>query len=581
MGSRDAKLRAATFPHLSRDSMALAEAADAAGLCRAPYHMVTEDEDLWSIVLSYLHLQAACQAALTCKDHHAWLQRRQMFYLSINNRGHPSPSEINIGERGTDSSGHPKLHFGGITQVRLGRLPSLVRITTLFPDLTMLRLFLSSGDLCGSPDRRKKSSIPFVDVVTAFDFLPSRFYKSPDQLPHGPLPLAVVSCTQLDQIEFSSSCTLHGSLTNAAIQASHRSREVKDSLAHLLLSMLVPCWDCLRLLDLTCLAPAVLSTLLQLELPSLEVLRIGGKAGEEQADESAWEWDEDIVRSVALKFPTLTGLDVGYALTVASFDDVETVCRMCHGLRHLDLSMVMEYADFGPGLHILAAHAPLLESLAIDALELPQEALVAFAAGCPRLSTLHLLECRVDEKVLLGFLRAARSLVSLDLSYGYAPADTLITWVRERDEEAAATEVAAEVAAAQVTAEPDVAVAASRSSSGRVEGGTSTGTVGGGGGGGGGAAAVVGVLRIREIVLQGSYTTRPVYKMDGEVVVPDEATAERERRELAKSLLDVAGHGTSRPLLRAITGGRFDLGGNVRKLVEQRTRLFNGLWREK
>ena len=69
-------------------------------------------------------------------------------------------------------------------------------------------------------------------------------------------------------------------------------------------------------------------------------------------------------------------------------------------LRHLDLSMVMQWRALEPVLELLAAGAPGLESLAAHGLEADAGDLSLLVAGCPRLRRLQLRGCQFHGGVI-------------------------------------------------------------------------------------------------------------------------------------------------------------------------------------
>ena len=142
-----------------------------------------------------------------------------------------------------------------------------------------------------------------------------------------------------------------------------------------------------------------------------------------------------LLLDLSTHFPTLTALDLGYATVEGGVQpsDVGALCTKCAELRHLDLSMVMTYVDFGPALRLLAAHAPHLTSLAIDGLATPADDLLLFGQCCTQLTTLFLLSCRYSVAGLAAFLAAATRLTTLDLSYGDFPRDVIFDWIAQRE----------------------------------------------------------------------------------------------------------------------------------------------------
>lgn len=523
---------------------------------------ITGDADLWTLVLSRLALAHAVIAASTCKAHRSLLPQRSRHSLSLNTL-HFGESEVNIMEAGRDSGGIDCCPKGYRPSPRVSDFPPLVEVTKFFPGLKSLRLHLPSREDLD----RARSGIRLIDICTAFDIRDGPDPDDPlhDNL-HGPLPLAIIACTKLEQIEFTSSSFLEGSLLSQAIMMRHSSLGVAQRLSHLLLSMLVPCRNTLRALDLSGVAAVVSATLLKLELPALTILRVGRQSPTPPLpSEDVWMWPDHLLPLFAQRFPSLTGLDMGYAVitrTGVSFRDIEVLCHACSSLRHLDLCFQTESADFGPALYTLGRHAPHLTSLAIHGLSTPTAALSALAAGCPQLSTLHLLACDFTDDGLLTFLRASHNLTHLDVSYGYVPAEVLITWVRER----------ADGVSASCRGGGD-------SSSGRGGGISDVPIVNG-------ATAKC----VRELVMQGSYTTKATGSSR------DAVTAESERNDLAKRLreLDMASnmmdmsdgppplslrvrdHSCAR--LRVITGGPRDVYGKRRQIVEQRSFLLDRVW---
>jgi len=103
----------------------------------------------------------------------------------------------------------------------------------------------------------------------------------------------------------------------------------------------VGCQQTLTHLDLTGLGPIVLPALVCLDLPVLQLLRLGlERPSGAWADAHSEPWHKNTLSLLGGCFPTLTGLDIGYANVRGgvSFEEVETLATCCEGLRHLDLS---------------------------------------------------------------------------------------------------------------------------------------------------------------------------------------------------------------------------------------------------
>jgi hypothetical protein len=199
--------------------------------------------------------------------------------------------------------------------------------------------------------------------------------------------------------------------------------ETAEKIASIFMSCAMGSQRTLRYLDLTGVGPAVLPCLVHLELPVLQLIRIGYAESPGQSRQS-WEreWPANTLSMLAGSFPTLTDVDIGHAHVHhgVSFDEVDQLCRRCEGLRHLDLSMVMTYVNFTPCLLTLSNLAPRLVSLAIDGLFMETDALKAFGVGCPLLERVHFRHCCFrSPEGLIAFLRAARKLRVLDVSFAH------------------------------------------------------------------------------------------------------------------------------------------------------------------
>jgi hypothetical protein len=205
--------------------------------------------------------------------------------------------------------------------------------------------------------------------------------------------------------------------------------------------------SCRRLqqLDLTDLGPqAFASSLLDVELPELKLLRIGMSqtcARSFHGRNDGFRMPPAVLPKVAAAFPSLQALDVGFMPTGGADGvttaEVKSLLKIC-AIQHLDLSMVMHLMDFGPTLQALAAHAPELRSLAVHGLLLPRDDMQALAEGCPHLERLHIPGCRdyyghvadpdpvqdgggwlreqVEACAFMAFLKTAKNLVELDVS---------------------------------------------------------------------------------------------------------------------------------------------------------------------
>ena len=242
--------------------------------------------------------------------------------------------------------------------------------------------------------------------------------------PHGPAPLALFPRCAVTELR------------------------IKDAAGHedLLLTALVSLRSTLLRLDLSGLADIALPTLLHVELPQLQLLRLGDAMDSRTADRRP-NWRCDWPRGVTLDMvgpacPSLTALDVGFASLDGGvqIEDLLRLCRPQRRLRHLDLSQVMTYRDFDPGVAVLRQHAPQLESLALYGLHVSDEGLASLAQ-LRRLTTAHLVACsNYSAAGLAHFLEAAPpSLRSLDLSFALAPVDALRAWLRGRAADAPPT----------------------------------------------------------------------------------------------------------------------------------------------
>ena len=215
----------------------------------------------------------------------------------------------------------------------------------------------------------------------------------------------------------------------------------------LLLVCALSCWRTLTRLNLSGVGPLCMDAHLSIELPQLLTLQLGEFDGISNRGSGNFgvPYKEGALGELGVAFPTLTGLDVGYASFIGgvSFADVERLLTSARSLQHLDLSQVMTYIDFGPALRLLARHASGLRSLATHGLMLPHARLLELAHACPQLERLHLVamhrrrhESDVSEgDELLTFLRACPRLVHLDISLGVVPQPQMLTWLEERQQQ--------------------------------------------------------------------------------------------------------------------------------------------------
>ena len=364
--------------------------------------LVVHDADLWASVLSYLLLPQALKAAQTGRAHlRTSLPRARLPCTRLALKC--CQKESSVTEWIGDSSRAVVSPLNMILQDKRRNIlakvaalaPRLERLSvTIFPGMTNPLLW--SLSVCNwimhlapntgrRPDRQKSCEpwtvLPGCDALASFD-------------------LSVVDAVPLD-----------GGM--------HESAE----LAGIALSVLVPASRTLVVLDARgIVAPRVIATALTVNLPALRVLRCGdtaARAAKNMADDPFAPWPDALLARLGAALPALDALDVAYARTKegVSYNDVGALLERAGGrLRHLDLSQVMTYINFGPALRALGANAPELRSLAVHGLSLPDAELDAFARGCARLRRVHFVRCELSARGFRLFLREARSLLHVDLS---------------------------------------------------------------------------------------------------------------------------------------------------------------------
>lgn len=284
--------------------------------------------------------------------------------------------------------------------------PFLTALLARFPGLSSLSLDLCQQHTSGDAVARREGAL------------------------HGPLPHSLLP--------------LCGGITDLRI---------KDAAGHeaLLLQAMVSFRRTLLRLDVSGLGGLALPALLTAGLDQLLLLRVGEcrdshGAGITRPHRSVLDcarWPAGVtVDEIGGALPSLTALDMGFAecrpvnivdlqrlllsntvrpRTFQNHRDVQ--------LRHLDLSQVMAYMDFDPGVHALAEGAPQLESLAIFGLHVSDDALRTLGQ-MSQLSTCHLVACSNHTAAGLAlFLESAAKLRQIDLSFGLAPVESLRQWL--------------------------------------------------------------------------------------------------------------------------------------------------------
>ena len=205
--------------------------------------------------------------------------------------------------------------------------------------------------------------------------------------------------------------------------------------------------------------------LLQLKLPKLRVLQLSAQLWlslevRQRLSMGRTPWPTlPSIPNLALlgrKFPSLTALNVSDASVVSagefmrpyaskiSLENLEGLLMSAPGIRHLDLSGSFAGKDFGPGLSVLARHAPHLRSLAVYGVGADSARFLEFAYGCPLLETLHWVAwdmsqtewdmCLGHEAEILSFLRACPHLTYVDVSSGFLWQEHWLTWLEERQQ---------------------------------------------------------------------------------------------------------------------------------------------------
>ena len=387
--------------------------ADVVDVDESPVSTITADPDIWSVVLDFLPLPALKICSSTCHAHRALVPRRDALSLELTFENHDDATLLVRIREPQHESLVPARH------------PLLLQAVGSCPSLFLLHIDVSPPATYTS-DWQRFSPNQLHETTRAL-------HVRPPASTAGPLPWAVLPTRRLACLR------LRATGANADHMPPKVEREeAAAAISATFLTCAIAATHSLTLLDLTGVGPAVMGVLLELQLPRLSTLRIGEECPSESvASQQGWSWPAATVLLLANAFPTLHGLDVGYARIDGgvAFRELELLCRACSGLRHLDLSMVMTLRDFGAGLRLLAQHAPNLTSLAIHGLDTPADALLTLARGCSQLSTVHFVSCRRDhDAALIDFLNAACSLTALDLTGGYErlPECGLLEWLATR-----------------------------------------------------------------------------------------------------------------------------------------------------
>ena len=425
-----------------------------------PFAAVRSSTDLWAMILQHVPLLQRGSCASTCRAHLSLKEEstRHITHLglSIEHRwmqGEPiSSSTPYVCLLPAESANDfvrllSPQSFDNCVRIYDGRglvWPILPRVTAIMPHLTHLCIDLTLGH----------GFVPFSELsdVDSIGFNPKDSNEGPiSQYSKDWIRRLNLEADRLLEGLGSTASYLHVSrspaaetgpepwgnlpmrtLTHLAITAEagweckrRQQKETNDKIVGIFLSCAIVSQRTLRHLDLTGLGPALIPALEGLELPHLELLRVGHEVPGERRAGELQHLPPNALSSLAKSFPTLTALDVGYASVQrgVSFEEVDLLCRRCDRLRHLDLSMVMTYVDFTPCLLTLSKHAPQLISLAIHGLEMQSYALLAFGIGCPLLARVYFRHCGIAPNGLLAFLRVARNLREIDLSNDVAGYD--------------------------------------------------------------------------------------------------------------------------------------------------------------
>jgi len=440
----------------------------------SPISAVSSSTDLWALVLRHVPLLDLSRCASTCRAH---LSLKVELTRHITHLGmsivQGSVNHIPLGDKTeyTDPLSTPYVcllpgvarkssagtrvppQYTDCVSIYNGRgrlWPMLPRITAIMPNLTHLYIDLTPE----APDpwhtaligERNRNKLPGrwatvlredkdEDEVSASDWnLSSTASCLSGHLPHPAFMHPKLSVEASLQYLLPARQLTHLAITVGAGWGNSRreqkepaewgfTTETAEKIASIFMSCAMGSQRTLRYLDLTGVGPAVLPCLVHLELPVLQLIRIGYAESPGQSRQS-WEreWPANTLSMLAGSFPTLTDVDIGHAHVHhgVSFDEVDQLCRRCEGLRHLDLSMVMTYVNFTPCLLTLSNLAPRLVSLAIDGLFMETDALKAFGVGCPLLERVHFRHCCFrSPEGLIAFLRAARKLRVLDVSFAH------------------------------------------------------------------------------------------------------------------------------------------------------------------
>ena len=399
---------------------------------------VVDDVDLWAAVLSYLQLPHALNAAQTCRAHlFTALHRARMpcGRLALRCAMHGSTITEWIGNGRECTSRLDRILAMKRPDGQLAILPML---TVLAPRLERLSVMIDPHTAPVYGGMTAESTRDWINrLAPAEAYCPPVNDGARAQLP-GCEPWTVLpGCGALASFDLS----VVGAVP-------HDRLHERAELAALALSALVPASRTLVVLDARgVVAPRVILTALSVDLPALRVLRCGdtaARAAERRlADQPFAPWPDALLARLGAALPALDAVDVAYARTPrgVSYADVGALLERAGGrLRHLDLSQVMTYVDFGPALRALGAHAPELRSLAVHGLTLPDAELDAFANGCARLRRVHFVRCDVSARGLGLLLRAARSLLHADLSGADLDSEpripeVLLEWIQARRRE--------------------------------------------------------------------------------------------------------------------------------------------------
>jgi hypothetical protein len=280
--------------------------------------LVTSDDDVWALVLSWMPLKEACVAAGTCHAHMRCLgqSRASMKYLALTLARSDTLDQLPrllIKEKTNCDQQYRnkelfelarcsvKVAHEGESLMRRG-YPVLRVIDKHLPRLRVLAISL---------DHPRMTTL--TEVIKWFHiFEPANLYNptAPSYgIPwQGCMPYGLLTCPQLTEVELSTHSILNAVEIGRVGKVKNQGHPVGLPawyLESLFLTLVVSNWRQLSRLSILGIAPAVIETLLLVDLPNLAVLQCGDSEQHAALTAGDIPWPTELLPRIAAAFPTL------------------------------------------------------------------------------------------------------------------------------------------------------------------------------------------------------------------------------------------------------------------------------------